>query len=66
MGKNDGGTYISMDFLDLKKVSTKDDFWLVDNMVGYLLLSFKMVEEYQEKTIFVTRWGAFITWCLLG
>jgi len=47
MGKNDGGIYISMDFLDLKKVSTKDDFWLVDNMVGYLLLSFKMVEEYQ-------------------
>ena len=62
-----------VDFRDLNKASSKDDFplphinVLVDNTAGHALLSFmdgflgynqiKMAQEGMEKTSFITPWG---------
>ncbi|KAA3486545.1 reverse transcriptase [Gossypium australe] len=73
--KKDGKVRMCMDYMDLNKVSPKDNFslphidTLVDNTAGYSLFSFmdgfsgynqiKIHPEDIDKTTFVTMWGKF-------
>ncbi|XP_058208176.1 uncharacterized protein LOC131321189 [Rhododendron vialii] len=73
--KRDGRIRVCVDFRDLNKASSKDDFplphidVLVDNTAGHALLSFMdgfsgynqilMAPEDREKTTFVTEWGTY-------
>ena len=73
--KNDGKVRVYIDFQDLNKASSKDDFllphidMLVDSTTGHSMLSFMdgfsrynqilMALEDMEKTSFITEWGAY-------
>ena len=73
--KKDGKIRVCVDFRDLNKASSKDDFplphidILVDNTAGHALLSFMdgfsgynqilMAPEDREKTTFITQWGVY-------
>ncbi|KAG8501727.1 hypothetical protein CXB51_003885 [Gossypium anomalum] len=73
--KKDGKVRMCVDYRDLNKASTKDNFplsyidTLVDNTAGYSLFSFmdgfsgynqiKMHPEDMDKTTFITLWGIF-------
>ena len=73
--KNDGKVRVCVDFRDLNKASTKDDFplphidLLVDSTIGHSILSFMdefsgynkilMALKDMEKTTFITEWGTY-------
>ncbi|XP_052736677.1 uncharacterized protein LOC128197875 [Vigna angularis] len=73
--KKDGKVRMCVDYRDLNRASSKDNFplphidTLVDNTAKYSLFSFmdgfsgynqiKMVPEDMEKTTFITLWGTF-------
>ena len=73
--KKVGKVRVCVDFRDLNKASSKDDFplphidVLIDNTTGYALLSFmdgfsgynqiKMASEDMKKTSFITPWGTY-------
>ena len=73
--KNDDKVRVCVDFRDLNKDSTKDDFlfphinMLVDSTVGHSMLSFMdnffryntilMALEDMEKTSFIIKWGTY-------
>jgi len=75
MPKKDGNVRMCVDFRDLNKASSKDDFplpyidILVDNTTGHALLSFmdgfsgynkiKMATKDMEETSFITLWGTY-------
>lgn len=73
--KKDGKVRMCIDYIDLNKVSPKDDFpWphidvLVENTAQFSVFSFvdglfgynqiKMSPDDMEKTTFITPWGTF-------
>ena len=73
--KKDGKVRVCVDFRDLNKAGSKDDFpllhidMLVDNTAGHLMLSFMdgfsrynqimMAPKDMEKTSFITEWGIY-------
>ena len=73
--KNDNNVRVCVDFRDLNKDSTKDDFlfphinMLVDSTISHSMLSFMdrffgyntilMALEDMEKTSFITEWGTY-------
>ncbi|KAL6348577.1 hypothetical protein AAG906_016092 [Vitis piasezkii] len=63
--KNDDKVRVCVDFRDLNKDSTKDDFlfphinMLVDNTVGFGYNTILMALEDMEKTSFITEWGTY-------
>ena len=73
--KKGGKVRVCVDFRDLNKVSSKDDFllphidMLVNSTVGHSMLSFMdgfsrynqilMAPEDMEKTSFITKWGTY-------
>ena len=73
--KKDGKVRVCVDFRDLNKAYSKDDFplphidMLVDSTVGHSMLSFidgfsrynkiLMAPEDMEKTSFITKWGNY-------
>ncbi|KAA0041027.1 RNA-directed DNA polymerase-like protein [Cucumis melo var. makuwa] len=75
--KKDEKVRMCMDYRDLNRASSKDNFplphinMLVDNTVGYSTFSFmdgpsgynqiKMAEEDREKTTFITLWENSVT-----
>ncbi|KAL0533834.1 hypothetical protein IC582_028105 [Cucumis melo] len=75
--KKDGKVRMCMDYRDLNRASSKDNFplphidMLVGNTAGYSTFSFmdgfsgynqiKMAEEDREKTTFITLWGNSVT-----
>ena len=75
MPNKDGRVRVCVDYRDLNKESTKDDFplpnihILVDNTAGHKIYSFRdrfssynqilMDEEDREKTTFITPWSTF-------
>ncbi|RVW34783.1 Transposon Ty3-I Gag-Pol polyprotein [Vitis vinifera] len=75
ISKKDGKVRVCVDFRDLNKASTKDDFplphidLLVDSTIGHSILSFMdefsgynqilMALKDMEKTTFITEWGTY-------
>ena len=73
--KNDGKVRVYVDFQDLNKASSKDDFllphidMLVDSTVGHSMLFFideffgynhiLMAPEDMENTSFITKWSTY-------
>ena len=73
--KKDDKVRVCVDFRDLNKASSKDDFpiphidMLINNTIEHLMLSFMdgffrynqilMALEDMEKTFFITEWGTY-------
>ena len=73
--KKDGKVRVCVDFHDMNKASSKDDFplphiyMLVDNTAGHSMLSFMdgfsgynqimVASEDMKKTSFITKWGTY-------
>lgn len=73
--KKNSKSRVCVDFRDLNKASSKDDFFLphidmlVDSIVGYSMLSFidsfssynkiLMAPEDMKKTFFISEWGTY-------